>query len=413
MESLHFMRERFPSLKQQGPDGNPYIFFDNPAGTQVPQSVIDAVSHYYETMNANYGGYFITSQRNDVALASARQRVADFINAPRADEIVFGPNMTTLNFALSRAIARTLSPNSEIVVTRLDHDANIRPWVAIAEDLGLKVRWVDIRESDCMLDLSSLEAALTEQTRIVATVHASNAVGTINPTKQITEMAHAVGALSIVDAVQSAPHIPLDVQELGCDFLLCSAYKFYGPHIGIMWGRYDLLADLPVYKLLPSKDIPPYRWETGTLSFETIAGVRAAIDHIADCADDRPIAAYTGDVLVLKQAMHRIQDYEQMLAHKLADGLEAIPGVQIIGIRDRDRFAYRVPTIAFEKEGITPAAIAQELAKHHIFVWNGNYYAVEIMKRLNRVANGLVRVGLAQYNTEAEIDRFLNVVESL
>jgi len=247
------VRAHFPML---GKDET--IFLDNPAGTQVPQQVVDAVSDYYLNMNANSGGRFKSSQQTDAMVESVREKVADFLNAPDASEVVFGANMTTLNFSLSRALAKTLKAGDEVVLTRMDHDGNVAPWLRIAEDYNLVVRWVDILTEDCTLDLDSLEAALTERTKIVATVHASNAVGTINPVARIGEMAHAANALYVVDAVQSAPHVPLDVQAIGCDFLLCSAYKFFGPHIGILWGRYDLLAQLPVYKVRPSKDKAPY-----------------------------------------------------------------------------------------------------------------------------------------------------------
>lgn len=386
------------------------VFFDNPAGTQVPISVVQAVSDYFNTMNANSGGAFATSQRSDAMVLATREKAADFLNAPSPQEIVFGPNMTTLNFSLSRALAKTLKAGDEIVLTRMDHDANVAPWLRIAEDFGLVVRWVDIIEADCTLDMDSLEAALTERTKIVATVHASNAVGTINPVARIAEMAHAVGALYVVDAVQSAPHIPIDVQAIGCDFLLCSAYKFFGPHIGILWGRYDLLASLPVYKVRPSKDKPPYRWETGTPSFETIAGVGAAIDYLAGIGHDYgaefapQFPGFTGRRLELKAGMAALGAYERELVTHLIEMLQSIPGITIAGITDPARYADRVPTVVFTKAGHTPQAIAQYLAAQNIYVWDGNYYAVEIMNRLGKV-DGMVRVGLAHYNTHAEIDR--------
>ncbi|MBZ0281142.1 MAG: cysteine desulfurase-like protein [Anaerolineae bacterium] len=394
------------------------VFFDNPAGTQVPISVVQAVSDYFNTMNANSGGAFATSQRSDAMVLATREKAADFLNAPSPQEIVFGPNMTTLNFSLSRALAKTLKPGDEIVLTRMDHDANVAPWLRIAEDYGLVVRWVDIIEADCTLDLDSLEAALTERTKIVATVHASNAVGTINPVAHIAEMAHAAGALYVVDAVQSAPHIPIDVQAIGCDFLMCSAYKFFGPHIGILWGRYDLLASLPVYKVRPSKDKPPYRWETGTPSFETIAGVGAAIDYLAGIGHDygAEFAAqfpdFTGRPLELKTGMAALGVYERELVTHLIEMLQSIPGVTIAGITDPARYAERVPTVVFTKTGHTPQAIAQYLAAQNIYVWDGNYYAVEIMNRLGKV-DGMVRVGLAHYNTHAEIDRLEAALQSL
>jgi cysteine desulfurase family protein (TIGR01976 family) len=401
------VRARFPAL-QLNPS---VVFFDNPAGTQVPGSVIEAVSDYYRHMNANSGGAFATSRRTDEMVREVRQRVADFLNAPDAGEIVFGPNMTTLAFALSRALAKQLKPGDEIALTRMDHDANVAPWLRIAEDYGLVVRWVDIRAEDCTLDMDSLEAALTDRTRIVATVHASNAVGTINPVGQIAQMARAAGALYVVDAVQSAPHVPIDVQAIGCDFLLCSAYKFFGPHIGIMWGRRALLAELPAYKVRPSKDQPPYRWETGTPSFETIAGVGAAVDYLGwlgqayGAAFAGLFSGFDGRRLALKTAMAAVGAYERELVAHLIDTLRRVPGVRVFGITDPARYEARVPTVVFTHEKHTPRAVAEYLAGAGIYVWDGNYYAQEIMERLGHGEHGMVRVGLAHYNTHAEIER--------
>lgn len=408
---VHALRTQFPALHQRLPDNSLPVFFDNPAGTQVPQAVIDAVRDYYITMNANSGGAFATSQRSDAMVAAARDIAADFLNAPRPDEIVFGANMTTLCFALSRALAKTLRPGDEIVLTHMDHDANVAPWLRVAEDLGLTVKWVDINPEDCTLDLNTLEAALTERTKIVATVHASNAVGTINPVQHIAAMAHAAGALFVVDAVQSAPHIPIDVQAIGCDFLLCSAYKFFGPHVGVLWGRYELLASLPAYKVRPSKDKPPYRWETGTPSFETIHATAAALHYLTEVGEQygQPYVGEFGDFsgrrLALKAGMAALRDYERGLVEQLIAMLQQLTGVRIYGITDPARFAERVPTVVFVKAGYTPDAIAEHLAAQQIYVWSGNYYAVEIMERLGHSATGMVRVGLAHYNTPDEIER--------
>jgi cysteine desulfurase family protein (TIGR01976 family) len=307
---VNAIRSQFPALNRPVSDGGePPVHFDNPAGTQVPQRVIDAVTDYYVTMNANHGGAFATSQRSDAMEWEARTIAADFLNASRPDEIVLGPNMTTHNFGLSRAIARTLQAGDEIVVTRMDHDANISPWMRIAEDRGLTLKWTDFDVETGLLDMRSLENALTNRTKVVATVHASNALGTINPVQEIAGLAHSVGAYHVVDAVQSAPHIPIDVQAIGCDFLICSAYKFFGPHVGIMYGRYDLLADLPAYKVRPAKDVPPYRWETGTPSYETWHGTAAALEYLAEIgatyggefADQFP--GFEGRRLHLKTAM--------------------------------------------------------------------------------------------------------------
>ena len=409
------IRPLFPALSRRADDGTLPIFLDNPAGTQVPQTVIEAVSSYYRTMNANSGGSFATSQRNDAMVAETRRAMADFLNAPSPSEIVIGPNMTTLCFALSRAIAQTLSPGDEIVLTRMDHDANVAPWTLIARDRGLQVKWVDIHADDCTLDMGTLEAALSEKTRLVATVHASNAVGTINPVDQIADMAHAVGAWHVVDAVQSAPHVPIDVAALGCDFLLCSSYKFYGPHLGILWGREELLNRLPVYKVRPAKDAAPWRWEVGTPSYETWHGLLACLEHWAmlgrQYGGDDP-ASSDDRAAQMKRGMLAVQAYERELAAALIDGLGAIEGVSIAGITDSARFDWRVPTVAMVKEGATPDEIAEFMARHHVYVWSGDYYAQEIMQRLGR-PQGMVRIGIGQYNTREEIARLLELLEAV
>lgn len=415
------IRPQFPALNRPVAAGGPLpVHFDNPAGTQVPQRVIDAVAHYYTTMNANHGGAFATSQRSDAMAHEARCIAADFLNAARPEEIVFGPNMTTLNFALSRAIARTLQPGSEIVVTRMDHDANIAPWLRIAEDNGLTLRWADFDVEDGTLDTRSLEAAINERTRVVATVHASNALGTVNPVKQIAALAHSVGAYYVLDAVQSAPHIPLDVQDIGCDFLLCSAYKFFGPHIGLLWGRYEHLASLPAYKVRPAEDTPPYRWETGTPSFETWAGTTAALEYLAEIGarygmeHAGQFPGLEGRRLHLKCAMAALTAYERDLVAYLLDGLRKVPGLRIYGITDPARYAERVPTVIFNLEGHPPRAIAEFLAARHIYVWDGNYYALAVMERLGlQEHGGAVRVGLVHYNTQEEVDRLLAALREL
>lgn len=399
---IQAVRAQFPSLNHPiEADGKLPIFFDNPAGTQVPQSVIDAVVQYYTHHNANAGGVFATSQRSDAAVEYARKQMAAFLNAPRTDEIVFSQNMTTHNFNLSRALSRHWQAGDEIVLTRMDHDANVAPWLHIAQDKNLVVKWVNINPDDCTLDMHSLEAALSEKTKVVAVVHASNAVGTINPISRITDMAHAAGALTVVDAVQSAPHIPIDVQALGCDFLLCSAYKFFGPHIGILWGKYELLEQLPAYKVRPAKNYPPHKFETGTLSFETISAVAAAVDYLAQFGDGN-----------IHLGMNTLRQIEKDLVSHLISGLQAIPGVTIAGITNPARYDERVPTVVFVMEGHTPDEIATHLAKHHIYVWSGNYYAVEIMQALNK-PDGMVRVGLAHYNTHDEIERLLAALREL
>jgi cysteine desulfurase family protein (TIGR01976 family) len=407
------IRTKFPSLSQQF-NGKSAIFLDNPAGTQVSKQVMDAVVEYYTTMNANQGGAFPTSRATDAMVEESRAVVADMLCANRPDEIVFGANMTTLNFAFSRALAQSLPDDAEIILTRMDHDANVSPWLRVAKDRNLSVKWVDFDPETAMLNLQTLEAALSPKTKVVATVHASNALGTINPAKKIAEMAHSVGALYVMDAVQSAPHVGIDVNEIGCDILLCSAYKFFGPHVGILWGRYELLESLPAYKVRPAHDETPFRWETGTPSFETIHGTAAAVRYLESLAGDSTtqIGNYTGRRLRLKQAFAEMQAYELQLAEKLIKGLQAIRGVSIAGITDMDKLEQRVATVAFVKEGRHPDEIAQKLAEQNIFVWSGNYYAVEVMKRLGREDAGMVRVGAVHYNTMDEIDAFLNAVES-
>ncbi len=404
------VRAHFPSLNRREDDRLP-IFFDNPGGTQVPESVIQAVGEYWRTMNANSGGAFATSRRNDAMVSETRVKVADFLHAPSPKEIVFGANMTTLNFALSRALAPTLSPGDELVVTRMDHEGNVSPWLRLAADRGLTVKWVEVNTADATLNLDSLEAVLSEKTRLVASVHASNAVGTINPVSRIAAMAHAAGALHVVDAVQSAPHIPIDVQAIGCDFLLCSSYKFFGPHAGILWGRHDLLESLPVYKVRPSHDEAPERWETGTPAFELINAIGAAIDYLTAMGREyggefqSQFPGFGGRQLELKTAMAAFSAYERELVTHLIDVLQKTPGSTVYGITDPARYAERVPTVVFALKDHSAQQVAEHLAAEEIYVWNGNYYAIEIVKALGHEADGLVRVGLAHYNTHDEIDQ--------
>ncbi len=402
------VRAQFPALNRSAIGAAAPVFFDNPAGTQVPERVIEAVGDYYRSMNANSGGAFATSERSDAMVQAVRMKLAAFLNAPNPDEIVIGPNMTTLNFALSRALAQRFKPGDEVIVTRMDHDANVAPWLRVAEERGMVVRWVELKNADCTLDLDSLEAALNEKTRLVATVHASNAAGTINPVRRIAEMAHAAGALHVVDAVQSAPHIPIDVQAIGCDFLLCSSYKFFGPHAGVLWGHYDLLADLPAYKVRPAKDRPPHRWETGTPAFELIAGLGAAIDYLASLGGHAEVTR-----TAIELGMAAIGHYERDLLEALMDCLQRLPGVRVYGITDPAQFDCRVPTVIFTLAGHTPRAVAAHLAQCGIYAWDGDYYAYEIMRALGHGEHGMVRVGLVHYNTLEEIERLEHALKAL
>lgn len=412
------LRNKFPALQQTDESGKPYVYLDGPGGTQVPQAVIDAMSDYLIKANANCGGPFITSYRNDDMINQARIAMADFLNAASENEIVFGANMTTLTYNFSRVLGRELQPGDEIIVSRLDHDANISPWLALAEK-GVEIKWADFNPADCRLNMDSLSSLLSQKTKLVAVGYASNAVGTINPIKTIASMAHDFGARLYVDAVHYAPHRAIDVQEIDCDFLVCSAYKFFGPHVGVVWGKQHLLEELTAYKVRPAKSDPPHKFETGTLNHEGLAGVIASIDYLAEIgrqygsrlpADNN---LYHGRRKDLKQAMQIITDYERPLLHYMLSELRQIPGIRIFGIVNESELDMRCPTLAFTKEGYTPVEIAGRLGAVGIFVWHGNYYALAVTERLGvEESGGMVRVGLAHYNTKEEVDRFLSVMRS-
>jgi cysteine desulfurase family protein (TIGR01976 family) len=410
MLNVSLVRQHFPSLKQVQ-DGRPVVFFDNPGGTQVPQMVIDAMTDYLLHYNANHGGAFATSQRSDAMLRKAHRAVADMLGAASPDEIVFGPNMTTLTFDLGRALGHWLQPGDEIIVTHLDHDANITPWVLLARDTGAIVRWVDFDPGDCTLKMADFEAQLSERTKIVACGYASNAVGTINDVKTIIEMAHAVGALAFIDAVQYAPHGSIDVQALDCDFLACSAYKFFGPHLGVLYGRYDLLDQLPAYKVRPADARPPGKFETGTQNHEGIAGTLAAIEYLAQRAQIKGEASRRERILA---GMGSIQAYERKLGARLIAGLGQVDRLRVYGITDPANLDRRVPTVSFRVEGFTPRQVAEHLGERGIFVWDGNYYALAVTERLGvEDSGGMVRVGLVHYNTSEEVDRLLEELHQL
>ena len=401
------VRAHFPALKSGA------VFFDNPGGTQVAAQVVERMNDYLLRTNANHGGAFKTSADSDAVVHEAHAAVADFLNAASPDEIVFGANMTTLTFAMSRALGRRLGPGDEIVVTRLDHDANISPWLQVAEDRGATIRWVDLRPQDCTLVMEDFEAQITERTKIVACGYASNAVGTINDVRLVVELAHAAGALCYVDAVQFAPHGPIDVRALGCDFLVCSAYKFFGPHVGALYGRYELLDELKAYKVRPAPAEPPGKFETGTGNFEGYAGTLGALEYLEWVGETFGAkhakefsGRFQGRALKLKQAMAAIRDYERELSQALLDVLEETPGVTIHGITDRRRLAERVPTVSFTLKGHHPRQIAEALGQDGIYVWDGNYYALAVTTRLGlEESGGMVRVGPAHYNTVPEIER--------
>lgn len=413
------LRSQFPGLRRRVND-EPAVFLDGPGGTQTPQNVIEAMSHYLAHDNSNLSGAFVTSYNTGQAVDAARQAMADFYNANRPEEIVFGQNMTSLTFSMSRALSRTWSPGDEIVVTRLDHDANIAPWLMAAADRGVTVRWLDFRPADCTLEIDRLPALLSDRTRLVAVSHASNAVGTIVDVAEVTRLAHDAGALVYVDAVHIAPHYPIDVQALGCDFLVASAYKFFGPHTGILYGKYELLERLEAYKVRPASDDPPEKWETGTQSFESICGVAAAIDYLTEIgarygqANIGPLEGATGRRRQLKQAMQVINQYEQTLSQRFLDQATSVPGLRVYGLTDIERLGERVPTFAVGLSGYSPRQVAEKLGQQGIFVWDGHYYAVAVMDRLGLLdQGGLVRIGFVHYNTLDELDRTIAALRRL
>ncbi len=411
MFDVEASRRQFPAL-QQTREGRTPVFLDGPGGTQVPQRVIDAMTEYLTTCNANHGGVFTTSRLSDAILHKAHQAAADLLNAPSADEIVFGPNMTTLTFQVSRAFGRTLRPGDEVHVTRMDHDANVSPWVLAARDAGATVRFVDIHPEDCTLNLDDLRRRLGPKVRLLALTCASNAVGTVNDVRRITRLAHEAGALVYLDAVHYAPHGLIDVQDWGCDFLACSAYKFFGPHIGILWGRRELLMSLPAYKVRPATEELPGRWMTGTQNHEGLAGTVAAIDYLAGLADGTDPKAPRRQRL--DAAFAAIRDYESQLARRLLEGLNARPRFRVWGITRREQLDERVPTVSITAMDRTPLQIAEHLASREIYTWNGNMYALELTERLGlEERGGLLRIGLVHYNTFAEIDRLLQALDEL
>lgn len=407
--NLEWVRAQFPALAEQM-NGRPVVYFDGPGGTQVPRQVIDAFASYFTHANSNTHGNFLTSQRTDATIAEARAAMADFLGCD-ADEVVFGPNMTTLTFAFSRAFGRTLQPGDEIVLTRLDHDANFSPWKAL-EEQGAVIKIVDIDVEDCTLDMQDFASKLSPRTRLVAVGYASNAVGTINPVAEIVRMAHEVGALVYIDAVHYAPHGPIDVRALDCDFLACSPYKFFAPHTGTLYGKREHLEHFQPYKVRPSDNYAPDRWETGTKSHESMAGVTAAIEYLADLG--RQLGPSENRRAALLQAMHAIQSYERELGEHLIAGLLQIPGLHFYGIRELERFHDRTPTVAVRIDGLTPEQLAAALGDEGIFTWNGNYYAINLTERLGvEESGGMLRIGLVHYNTIEEVDRLLDALQRI
>jgi cysteine desulfurase family protein (TIGR01976 family) len=434
--SLPSIRAQFPALAQTV-NGHPAVFFDGPGGTQVPQRVIDAISDYLRRDNANTGGAYATSRHTDAVIASARAAMADFLHCG-ADEVVFGPNMTSLTFAMSRAIARDLKPGDEILVTRLDHDANVSPWLAVAEDRGLTIRWAEIHDEDCTLDMADLASKINSKTKLVAVGYASNAVGTINPVKEIVRLAHAAGALAYIDAVHYAPHGLVDVAALDCDFLVCSTYKFFGPHMGVLFGKREHLKHLQPYKVRPNTNAIPNCWEWGTLNHECIAGIAACVDYIADIGRSalsekgvpHPSAFFAegGNSEARSESARRsaieaayaaIREHERALLERMMSGLREIPGLKIYGITDPARFDERCPTFAIRSSAIrienhTPLELATKLGERGFFTWDGNYYALNLTEHLDvEKSGGFLRIGLVHYNTLEEVGRLLAALREI
>ena len=419
---LTWVRLQFPSLAQTV-NGHPAVFLDGPGGTQVPQRVIDAISDYLSRDNANTGGAYHTSRKTDRMIAEAREAMGDFLNCD-ADEIVFGANMTTLTYAMSRALGRELGPGDEIVLTLLDHDANFSPWKAL-EEKGVTIRAAKFNPADCTLDMHDLARQITTHTRLVAVGYASNAVGTINNVSEIVRLARKAGALSYIDAVHYAPHGLIDVRALGCDFLVCSTYKFFGPHMGVLYGKREHLQRLRPYKVRPNTNNIPQCWEWGTLNHECIAGIKACVDYweeIGHRVDAGLRPAGTGQspvpTLTRRQAIvaahAAIHPHERAMTEKMISGLLAIPGLKLYGIADPRRFDNRCATIAVRIEGHTPLELATKLGERGFFTWDGNYYALNVTEQLDvERTGGFLRIGLVHYNTMEEVERMLGALREI
>jgi cysteine desulfurase family protein (TIGR01976 family) len=427
---LSWVRSQFPSLAQNV-HGSPAVFLDGPGGTQVPQRVIDAIAEYLSRNNANTHGAYQTSHNTDRIIDEARAAMGDFLNCD-ADEIVFGPNMTTLTYAMSRAVGRELGPGDEIVLTLLDHDANFSPWKAL-EEKGVVIRAVKFNSEDCTLDMRDLAAKISSRTRLVAVGYASNAVGTINNVAEVVRLARQAGALSYIDAVHYAPHGPIDVRTLDCDFLVCSTYKFFGPHMGVLYGKREHLKRLHPYKVRPNSDNIPNCWEWGTLNHECIAGIKACVDYweelgrhvetglapsesrqAASLQEGRAQPAMTSRRAAILAAHEAIHQHERKMTEKMIAGLLAIPGLKLYGISDPRRFENRCATFVVRIEGHTPLELATKLGERGFFTWDGNYYALNLTEQLDvERLGGFLRIGLVHYNTMEEVEWLLTALREI
>ena len=416
---LEQIRGKFPALNIKD-SGVRRIYFDNPAGTQVPTEVIEAVQKCMIESNANIQGGFETSNRVDKILNEFHQSMADFLNATSSEEIIFGQNMTTLTLHISRSIGRLLSKGDEIILSRMDHDANISPWLLLAEDIGLSVKWLSFDTEKYEFDLNCLENLLSDKTKLICIGGASNLLGTINDIKSICKIAKKANALTYVDAVQLAPHVSIDVQDIDCDFLVCSAYKFFGPHQGILWGKRQLLKSLFPYKVRPATSELPGCFETGTQSHEGMAGTTAAVNYFAwigrEYAETYQIEnKYKNErTKFVHAALDYLFEYEKILTIDLIDGLQNIKNVQVQGITEKNALDRRLPTVSFSVSGLSPSRIAEGLAKENIFVWSGHSYALEVVKSLNLLdKGGVLRTGPVHYNTINEVHEFLEILDKL
>ncbi|WP_447400668.1 cysteine desulfurase-like protein [Vibrio harveyi] len=405
--NLNQIREQFPALAQYHND-RPVTFFDGPGGSQVPQSVLDSMVSYLGHFNSNLGGHYFSSQATVDVMQSARESAQALLNAPSSGNIVFGANMTSLTFQLSRAISRDWKEGDEIIVSALDHYSNVSSWQQAVEDKGVIVHQVRINEHDCTLDLEHLQSLLSEKTRLVAVTYASNTTGSIVDIHQVVELAHRIGAQVYVDAVHYAPHHLVDVQAIGCDFLACSAYKFFGPHVGIAYIADQWLHSIKPYKVEPATNIGPGRFETGTQSFEGLAGVTAAIEYLAQFGDEGASLRQR-----LEQSYALYNQHEQQLSAHFLQRLSALDGVNLFGINDESS-QLRTPTFALTFDKYAPEFIAKTLGEHNICVWNGHFYALGLVRQLGlEESGGVVRIGCMHYNTTAEIDMLFDVLESI
>lgn len=406
---LNQIRARFPALQQQV-DGVTPVFFDGPGGAQVSQSVLDAMVGYLGRYNANLGGAYFSSEKTVDLMTKARQAGADLYNAADSNEIIFGANATTLCFTFSRAISRDWKAGDEIVVTALDHYSNVSPWVLAAEEKGVKVHLVRVNEADCDLNYDHLAAVLNENTRLVACTYASNTTGSIVDMPRVMELVKArTQAITWLDAVHYAPHCAIDVQALGCDFLISSAYKYFGPHVGVLYGKADTLASLKPYKVAPAKDVDPNRWETGTANYEGLAGFIAAVDYIASLSG---MDESTSRRKRLDAGYAAIAAHEQMLSTLFLEKLNSYPNIRLFGLKDGSDAQRRTPTFAFRIDGVEPRAVSEFFGKHHVCIWDGNFYAQGLYEQLGLTeVGGVVRVGCMHYNTAEELDRFFSLLD--